>query len=112
MKSLKNDRYWVLIIHSTLNLFAADHDNQIFTTIGNYNIKRCSSYTFTKDDSGVFHHTTSNHIKYAFINSDHGIIHILDLYICKAKVKIPNINLNAKLILPPCSISQQESKQI
>ncbi|CAF5154127.1 unnamed protein product, partial [Rotaria sp. Silwood1] len=25
---------------------------------------------------------------------------------------IREINLNAKLILPPCSISQQESKQI
>ncbi|CAF5083448.1 unnamed protein product, partial [Rotaria sp. Silwood1] len=34
-KLLKNDRYWVLTVHSTLNLFAAGHDNQIFTTIGN-----------------------------------------------------------------------------
>ncbi|CAF4010609.1 unnamed protein product, partial [Rotaria sp. Silwood1] len=25
---------------------------------------------------------------------------------------LPEINLNAKLILPPCPISQQESKQI
>ncbi|CAF5084008.1 unnamed protein product, partial [Rotaria sp. Silwood1] len=62
MKSLKNDRYWISTVHSTLNLFAAGHDNQIFTTIGNYNIKRCSSNVITKDDSGVFHHTTSNHI--------------------------------------------------
>ncbi|CAF1312468.1 unnamed protein product, partial [Rotaria sp. Silwood1] len=41
-----------------------------------------------RDDSGVFHHTTSNHIKYAFINGDDGIIHILDLYICITKVKV------------------------
>ncbi|CAF1531410.1 unnamed protein product, partial [Rotaria sp. Silwood1] len=40
------------------------------------------------DDSGVFRHTTLNHIKYAFINDDHGIIHILDLYICITKVKV------------------------
>ncbi|CAF1670551.1 unnamed protein product, partial [Rotaria sp. Silwood1] len=64
------------------------------------------------DESGVFRHTTLNHIKYAFINGDHGIIHILDLYIYITKVKLPEINLNAKLILPPCPISQQESKQI
>ncbi|CAF1479903.1 unnamed protein product, partial [Rotaria sp. Silwood1] len=40
------------------------------------------------DDSGVFQHTTSNHIKYALMNGDHGIIHILDLYICITKVKV------------------------
>ncbi|CAF5134135.1 unnamed protein product, partial [Rotaria sp. Silwood1] len=25
----------ILTVHSTLKLFAADHDNQIFTTVGN-----------------------------------------------------------------------------
>ncbi|CAF1377509.1 unnamed protein product [Rotaria sp. Silwood1] len=40
------------------------------------------------DDSGVFLRTTLNHIKYALMNGDHGIIHILDLYICITKVKV------------------------
>ncbi|CAF1368638.1 unnamed protein product [Rotaria sp. Silwood1] len=43
---------------------------------------------FASDESGVFHHTTLNHIKYALMNGDRGIIHILDLYICITKVKL------------------------
>ncbi|CAF5007223.1 unnamed protein product, partial [Rotaria sp. Silwood1] len=31
---------------------------------------------------------TLNHIKYALMNGDHGIIHILDLCICITKVKV------------------------
>lgn len=39
------------------------------------------------DDSGVFIYTTSNHIKYALINGDHGIIRTLDLPIYITKIK-------------------------
>ncbi|CAF1023866.1 unnamed protein product [Didymodactylos carnosus] len=39
------------------------------------------------DDSGVFIYTTSNHIKYALLNGDHGIIRTLDLPIYITKVK-------------------------
>lgn len=39
------------------------------------------------DESGVFIYTTSNHIKYAICNGDHGIIRTLDLPIYITKVK-------------------------
>lgn len=39
------------------------------------------------DDSGVFIYTTSNHIKYAILNGDHGIIRTLDLPIYITRVK-------------------------
>lgn len=39
------------------------------------------------DDSGVFIYTTSNHIKYAISNGDHGIIRTLDIPIYLTKVK-------------------------
>jgi len=39
------------------------------------------------DDSGVFIYTTSNHIKYAISNGDHGIIRTLDLPIYITRVK-------------------------
>ncbi|XP_066591304.1 coatomer subunit alpha [Prorops nasuta] len=39
------------------------------------------------DDSGVFIYTTSNHIKYAINNGDHGIIRTLDLPIYITKVR-------------------------
>ncbi|CAD7077616.1 unnamed protein product [Hermetia illucens] len=39
------------------------------------------------DDSGVFIYTTSNHIKYAITNGDHGIIRTLDLPIYLTRVK-------------------------
>ncbi|CAF4864256.1 unnamed protein product, partial [Rotaria sp. Silwood1] len=39
------------------------------------------------DDSGVFIYTTSNHIKYALVNGDHGIIRTLDLPIYITKIK-------------------------
>lgn len=39
------------------------------------------------DDSGVFIYTTSNHIKYAISNGDHGIIRTLDLPIYVTRVK-------------------------
>lgn len=39
------------------------------------------------DDSGVFIYTTSNHIKYAITNGDHGIIRTLDIPIYLTKVK-------------------------
>ncbi|KAK9890479.1 hypothetical protein WA026_010561 [Henosepilachna vigintioctopunctata] len=39
------------------------------------------------DDSGVFIYTTSNHIKYALFNGDHGIIRTLDLPIYITRVK-------------------------
>ena len=39
------------------------------------------------DDSGVFIYTTSNHIKYAINNGDHGIIRTLDLPIYVTRVK-------------------------
>lgn len=39
------------------------------------------------DDSNVFIYTTSNHIKYALINGDHGIIRTLDLPVYITKIK-------------------------
>ncbi|XP_055373966.1 coatomer subunit alpha [Condylostylus longicornis] len=39
------------------------------------------------DESGVFIYTTSNHIKYAIPNGDHGIIRTLDLPIYLTKIK-------------------------
>lgn len=39
------------------------------------------------DDTGVFIYTTSNHIKYAITNGDHGIIRTLDLPIYLTRVK-------------------------
>ncbi|XP_011503846.1 PREDICTED: coatomer subunit alpha [Ceratosolen solmsi marchali] len=39
------------------------------------------------DDFNVFIYTTSNHIKYAIINGDHGIIRTLDLPIYVTKIK-------------------------
>ncbi|XP_070499258.1 coatomer subunit alpha isoform X2 [Chironomus tepperi] len=39
------------------------------------------------DDSGVFIYTTNNHIKYAILNGDHGIIRTLDLPIYITRVK-------------------------
>lgn len=39
------------------------------------------------DDSGVFVYTTSNHIKYAISNGDHGIIRTLDIPIYLTRVK-------------------------
>ncbi|XP_064643414.1 coatomer subunit alpha-like isoform X3 [Lineus longissimus] len=39
------------------------------------------------EESGVFVYTTSNHIKYALINGDHGIIRTLDLPIYITRVK-------------------------
>ncbi|XP_077985035.1 coatomer subunit alpha-like isoform X2 [Glandiceps talaboti] len=39
------------------------------------------------DESGVFIYTTSNHIKYAITNGDHGIIRTLDLPIYITRVK-------------------------
>ncbi|KAJ8876168.1 hypothetical protein PR048_024077 [Dryococelus australis] len=41
----------------------------------------------TWDDSGVFIYTTSNHIKYAISNGDHGIIRTLDLPIYVTRIK-------------------------
>jgi coatomer subunit alpha len=39
------------------------------------------------DDSNVFIYTTSNHIKYALTNGDHGIIRTLDLPVYITKIK-------------------------
>jgi len=39
------------------------------------------------DDSNVFVYTTSNHIKYALTNGDHGIIRTLDLPVYVTKIK-------------------------
>jgi coatomer protein complex subunit alpha (xenin) len=39
------------------------------------------------DESNVFVYTTSNHIKYALINGDHGIIRTLDLPVYITKIK-------------------------
>jgi coatomer protein complex subunit alpha (xenin) len=39
------------------------------------------------DDSNVFVYTTSNHIKYALTNGDHGIIRTLDLPVYITKIK-------------------------
>merc|ERR1719500_1460941 len=41
----------------------------------------------TWDDSGVFIYTTSNHIKYAISNGDHGIIRTLDLPVYLTRIK-------------------------
>jgi len=41
----------------------------------------------TWDDSGVFIYTTSNHIKYAITNGDHGIIRTLDLPVYLTRIK-------------------------
>ena len=46
------------------------------------------------EESGVFIYTTSNHIKYALTNGDHGIIRTLDLpiYITRVKVNMTSID--------------------
>ena len=41
----------------------------------------------TWDDSGVLVYTTSNHIKYAITNGDHGIIRTLDLPVYLTRIK-------------------------
>ena len=41
----------------------------------------------TWDDQGVFVYTTSNHIKYAITNGDHGIIRTLDMPVYLTKMK-------------------------
>ncbi len=41
----------------------------------------------TWDESGVFVYTTSNHIKYAITNGDHGIIRTLDMPVYLTKMK-------------------------
>ena len=43
------------------------------------------------DDSNVFVYTTSNHIKYALTNGDHGIIRTLDLPVYITKIKGNNV---------------------
>nr|CAD7196149.1 unnamed protein product [Timema douglasi] len=43
------------------------------------------------DDSGVFIYTTSNHIKYAISNGDHGIIRTLDLPIYITRIKLNQV---------------------
>eukprot|EP00057_Strongylocentrotus_purpuratus_P019118 XP_011673592.1 PREDICTED: coatomer subunit alpha isoform X1 [Strongylocentrotus purpuratus] len=43
------------------------------------------------DESGVFIYTTSNHIKYAITNGDHGIIRTLDVPIYITRVKGQNV---------------------
>lgn len=43
------------------------------------------------EESGVFVYTTSNHIKYALTNGDHGIIRTLDLPIYISRVKGNNV---------------------
>ncbi|XP_038045670.1 coatomer subunit alpha-like [Patiria miniata] len=43
------------------------------------------------DESGVFIYTTSNHIKYAISNGDHGIIRTLDVPIYITRVKGQNV---------------------
>lgn len=43
------------------------------------------------DDSNVFVYTTSNHIKYALINGDHGIIRTLDLPVYITKIKANSV---------------------
>ncbi|XP_054718757.1 coatomer subunit alpha-like [Uloborus diversus] len=43
------------------------------------------------DDNQVFVYTTSNHIKYALINGDHGIIRTLDVPIYITRVKDSNV---------------------
>jgi coatomer protein complex subunit alpha (xenin) len=41
----------------------------------------------TWDEAGVFVYTTSNHIKYAITNGDHGIIRTLDMPVYLTKMK-------------------------
>jgi len=41
----------------------------------------------TWDDSGIFIYTTSNHIKYALTNGDHGIIRTLDLPVYLTRIR-------------------------
>uniref|UniRef100_UPI00358FCA42 coatomer subunit alpha isoform X1 n=1 Tax=Myxine glutinosa TaxID=7769 RepID=UPI00358FCA42 len=43
------------------------------------------------EDTGVFFYTTSNHIKYALTNGDHGIIRTLDLPIYITRVRGTNV---------------------
>uniref|UniRef100_H2YWH8 Uncharacterized protein n=1 Tax=Ciona savignyi TaxID=51511 RepID=H2YWH8_CIOSA len=43
------------------------------------------------EESGVFIYTTSNHIKYALTNGDHGIIRTLDLPIYITRVRATNV---------------------
>ncbi|KAK2573204.1 Coatomer subunit alpha [Acropora cervicornis] len=50
------------------------------------------------EENGVFVYTTSNHIKYALTNGDHGIIRTLDLPIYITRVKVLHMVRNAKLV--------------
>merc|ERR1719270_1224361 len=59
----------------------------------------------TWDDQGVFVYTTSNHIKYAITNGDHGIIRTLDMpvYLTKMKGNSQVFMLNREC--KPCSLN-------
>lgn len=59
----------------------------------------------TWDDQGVFVYTTSNHIKYAITNGDHGIIRTLDMpvYLTKMKGNSQVFMLNREC--KPCSMN-------
>merc|ERR1719357_1901004 len=59
----------------------------------------------TWDDQGVFVYTTSNHIKYAITNGDHGIIRTLDMpvYLTKMKGNTQVFMLNREC--KPCSMN-------
>ncbi|XP_015785678.1 coatomer subunit alpha isoform X2 [Tetranychus urticae] len=61
------------------------------------------------DDSGVFIYTTANHIKYALINGDHGIIRTLDLPIYLTKIKDNSVYcLNRDCVSKKLSIDSTE----
>lgn len=67
-------KHTVLIANRKLESYCSIHENT-----------RVKSGAW--DESGVFIYTTSNHIKYAILNGDHGIIRTLDLPIYITKVK-------------------------
>nr|XP_042913225.1 coatomer subunit alpha-like [Parasteatoda tepidariorum] len=53
--------------------------------------ENCRLKSGSWDDNNVFIYTTSNHIKYALTNGDHGIIRTLDVPIYITKVKDSNV---------------------
>ena len=59
----------------------------------------------TWDDQGVFVYTTSNHIKYAITNGDHGIIRTLDMPVYLTKMKGNNQVFMLNRECKPCAMN-------
>eukprot|EP00118_Oscarella_pearsei_P025090 m.307483 g.307483 ORF g.307483 m.307483 type:complete len:1228 (+) comp42345_c0_seq1:35-3718(+) len=71
-------KHYVIICNRKLDILCSIHEN-------------VSLKSAAWDDSGVLIYNTSNHIKYALSNGDHGIIRTLDVPIYMAQVKGSNV---------------------